>query len=125
MKNSMAKTEEMMLYLTSYNLKEGRVGEYIAWVKKNKKNIQDHAPPGWKYRGTYGAVLGFGRYDVTEIWELRKYGDFDTFRNWDDKVSLRLQAEAQDFVLSGAGESILLREVGDVVIVEPKKLKKK
>ena len=114
----------MMLYLTSYNLKEGRTGEYIAWVKKNMKTIQNHAPPGWKYRGIYGSVLGFGRYDVTEIWELRKYGDFDTFRKWDDKVSLRLQAEAQDFVLPGRAESTLLREVSDVVFVEPKKPKK-
>jgi hypothetical protein len=120
----MGKMEEMMLYLTSYNLKEGRAGEYIAWVKKNKKNMQDHAPPGWKFRGIYASVLGFGRYDVTEIWELRKYGDFDTFRNWDDKVSLRLQTEVQDFLLPGAGVSTLLREVSDVVLVEPKKPKR-
>jgi hypothetical protein len=114
----------MMLYLTSYNLKDGRAGEYFAWVKKNRKNIQDHAPPGWKFRGIFGTVLGFGRYDVTEIWELEKYADFDTLRNWDDKVSLRLQAEAQDFMLPGANESILLREVSDVVVVEHKKPKK-
>jgi len=44
-----------MLYLVSANVKEGRHGEYIAWVKKNKKSIQDHAPPGWKYRGTYAS----------------------------------------------------------------------
>ena len=112
-----------MLYLVSTNVKEGRQGEYIAWVNKNKKSIQDHAPPGWKYRGTYATVLGFGRYDVTEIWEIKKYGDFDTFRNWKDKVSLRLSAESMDFVISGAGEATLLREVSDVVLVEPKKPK--
>lgn len=113
-----------MLYLMSYNLKEGRVGEYIAWAKKNKKSMQDHAPPGWKYRGTYGAVLGFGRHDVTEIWEIKNYGDFDTFRNWKDKISLRLSAEAMDFTMPGPGEATLLREVGDLVFVEPEKPKK-
>jgi hypothetical protein len=114
----------MMLYLTSSNLKEGRIGDYIAWVKKNKKSLQDHAPPGWKYRGSYMSVLGFGRYDVTDIWEMKKYGDFDTFRNWKDKVSLQLQTEWMDFFLPGAGEATLLREVGDVLFVEPKKPKK-
>ena len=113
-----------MLYLMSGNLKEGRTGDYIAWVKKNKKSIQDHAPPGWKYRGTYISVLGFGRYDVTEMWEMKKYGDFDTFRNWKDKAYLQLQAEGRSFYLAGAGEATLLREVGDVVFVEPKKPKK-
>ena len=113
-----------MLYLMSSNLKEGRIGEYIAWVKKNKKSIQDHAPPGWKYRGSYMSVLGFGRYDVTDIWEMKTYGDFDTFRNWDDKVYLRLQAEQMDFLLPGHGGATLLREVSDVVFVEPKKPKK-
>jgi hypothetical protein len=114
----------MMLYLVSTNLKEGRIGEYYAWVKKNKKKIQDHAPPGWKYKGTYGAVLGFGRYDVTDIWEIKKYGDFDTFRNWKDKVNLQLSAEQLDFFLPGAGRATLLREVSDVVFIEPKKPKR-
>jgi hypothetical protein len=114
----------MMLYLTSGDLKEGRTGEYIAWLKKNKKSIQDHAPPGWKYRGTYVSVLGFGRHDVTDIWEIKKYGDFDTSRNWEDKVLLQLQAEALDFFLPGPGEATLLREASDVVFVEPEKPKK-
>jgi hypothetical protein len=113
----------MMLYLVSANVKEGRHGEYIAWVKKNKKSIQDHVPPGWKYRGTYASVLGFGRYDVTDIWEIKKYGDFDTFRNWKDKVNLQLTAEQLDFFLPGAVEATLLRETSDVVLVEPKKPK--
>jgi hypothetical protein len=116
--------EEMMLYLVSSNLKEGRAGDYIAWVKKNEKSLKDHSPPGWKHRGTYMSVLGFGRYEVTDIWELKKYGDFDTFRNWKDKIYLQIAAESLDFVLPGAVEATLLREVGDVLIVEPKKPKK-
>lgn len=113
-----------MLFLTSGNLKEGRVGEYYAWVKRNKKSMQEHAPPGWKYLGSYGTVLGFGRRDVTDIWEIKDYADFDTFRNWKDKVSLRLAAEQEDFFLPGSGESTLLREASDIVYIEPKKSKR-
>ena len=113
-----------MLYLGSRDLKEGRIGDYIAWVKKNKKSLQNPVPPGWKYRGSYMTVLGFGRHEVTDIWEIRKYGDFDTFRNWKDKVYSRLQAEAMGFFLPAQGEATLLREVSDVVFVEPKKQKK-
>ncbi|MDH4122693.1 MAG: hypothetical protein OEV21_01200 [Thermoplasmata archaeon] len=113
-----------MLYLISSNVKEGRISEYFAWVKKNKKGIQDHAPSGWKYLGTYGSVLGFGRYDVTDIWEINKYGDFDTWRNWKDKVGFQLLTEQQDFFLPGTGEATLLREASDIRVAEPKKPKR-
>jgi hypothetical protein len=113
-----------MLYLMSYNLKDGRDCEYVAWVKKNKKSIQDHAPPGWKYRGTYGTVLGFGRFGFTDIWEMMTYGDFDTLRNWEDKIFIRLSAEQMDFFLPGPVESTLLGDVSDVVFLEHKKPKR-
>ena len=113
-----------MLWLNSGNLKEGRIGEYIAWVKKNKKLLQERGPKELKYRGSYISVLGFGRYDVTDIWEMKKYGDFDAFRNWNDKVWNKLNAEYVDFFMPGSGGATLLREVSDVVFVEPKKPRK-
>jgi len=113
-----------MLYLTGANLKEGVLAEYVAWMKKNKKQIKEHAPPGWTYRGTYMSVLGFGRYHVYEMWELKKYGDFDVARNWKDKVSDRLAAEGASFFIQNEGEAMLLRDFDDVVFIEPKKPKK-
>jgi hypothetical protein len=110
-----------MLYMTSGNLKEGKYGEYQAWIKKNAKLMQQHAPKGWKYKGTFGTVLGFGKYDVTEIWEIKDYGDFDKLRNQDDPVSNRLTMESMEFFMPGTGHAQLLREMSDVVIVEPKK----
>jgi hypothetical protein len=110
-----------MLYMTSGNLKEGMFGEYQAWLKKNAKQVQQHAPKGWKYKGTYGSVLGFGKYDVTDIWEIRNYGDFDKLRNHTDSVFNRLTAESLDFFTPGSGRAELLREMSDVVFVEPKK----
>jgi len=78
-------------------------------------------PRAWKYKGTYGAVLGFGKYDMTHIWEIKDYGDFDKLRNHKDPVFDRRTAESIGFYIPGFGQAQLLREISDVVIVEPKK----
>jgi len=67
-----------MLWIQFGNVKEGRMKEFQAWTKKNENALQKHGPPGWAYRGTHAAVLGFGKHDVATIWECSKYGDFDT-----------------------------------------------
>lgn len=105
-------------------MKEGRYSELQAWVKKNEGALVKHAPSGWTYRGTFGTVLGFGKYDVAQIWELSRYGDFDTSREHDDPTWNRLNEEFVDFFMPGSGEATLLREIGDVKVVEPKKSKK-
>ncbi|MFQ5871837.1 MAG: hypothetical protein ACE5IB_06740 [Candidatus Geothermarchaeales archaeon] len=110
-----------MLYITSGNLKEGRGKEYQAWVKENEELMKKHAPQGWTYRGTYFYVLGFGRYSVAVMWECGKYGDFDTSREHDDETWIRLNEEASDFFTPDPGEAVLLREIGDTRIIEPKK----
>lgn len=46
------------------------------------------------------------------------YSDFDTAREWKNKVWNRTLEEMENFFLPGMGESTLLREVGDVVFVE-------
>jgi hypothetical protein len=113
-----------MLWSYSINLKEGRVKEFQEWTKKNEGLIQKHAPNGWIYRGTFGTVLGFGRRDATILWELNKYGDFDTWRAHDDETWRKLTSELVDFAIEGSDEAALLREIGDVRITEPKKSKK-
>lgn len=113
-----------MLYVQSGNLKEGRVKEYQTWVKKNEGLMEKHAPKGWIYRGTYGTVFGFGRYDTTTMWEISKYGDLDSSREHQDETFNRLMEEASDFFLTGQGEAMLVREIGDVRVIEPKKPKK-
>ncbi len=113
-----------MLWVYSLNVKEGRQKELQAWTKKNEGLMQKHAPQGWIYRGTFGAVLGFGRRDTTVLWELSKYGDFDNWRDHDDETWNRLTEELVDFFVPGSDEAVLLREIGDVKITEPKKPKK-
>jgi len=113
-----------MLYLQSGNIKEGRQKDYQAWVKKNEGTMGKHAPKGWIYRGTFGTVFGFGRFDTTTIWEIGKYGDLDASREHNDETFVRLVEEQSDFFIPGAGEATLIRELGDVRIIEPKKPKK-
>jgi len=110
-----------MLWMQSFNLKEGRVKEFQAWIKKNEGLVQKHAPPGWKYRGTYAYVLGFGRYEAAQMWECDRYGDFDALREHDDETWIRLNEEAMDFGAPEPGEAVLLREIGDTRIIEPEK----
>jgi len=111
-----------MLYMTSGDIKEGRMKEFQTWTKKNEDLFMKHAPKGWTYRGTYGYVLGFGRYAVATMWECGKYGDFDTWREHRDETWTRLGEEEGDFFIPGEGEAVLLREMGDVRIMEKAKL---
>ena len=111
-----------MLYMTSFNLKEGRVREFQAWVKRNEDLFQKYAPTGWTYRGTYGYVLGFGRFGAATMWECEKYADFDNWRAHDDATWNRLFEEVQDLATNEIGESVLLREIGDVKVLERSKI---
>ncbi len=77
--------------------------DFQEWTKKNEGQFEKHAPPGWAYRGTFGAVLGFGNYDSALIMECSKYGDFDKLREHKDEVWDRLGQEASEFFLPGAG----------------------
>ena len=113
-----------MLWIQWGNVKEGRMTEYQTWTKKNEGTFSKHMPPGWRYRGTHGSVLGFGRHDVALMLEADRYGDFDVLREWKDETFSRLFEEMQDFFLPGSGEATLLREIGDLRISEPKKTKK-
>lgn len=115
-----------MLWLRTGNVKEGRMKKFQQWVKQNEGAMQKYAPMGWRYRGTYSNVLGFGApwYSVTFMWECTKYGDFDTLRNYDDPNWVRLMEETLDFIDVASLEGRLLREMGDTHIYEPRKPKR-
>lgn len=110
-----------MLYIMNGNVKEGKMIEYQQWVRKNEDLMKEHTPPGWKYLGTYAYVLGFGHHHIASLWECETYKDFDNWREHNDENWLRILEEAQDFFSTDPVESVLLREIGDTRIVEPKK----
>lgn len=95
--------------------------DFQTWTKKNEDLFQKYAPKGWTYRGTYGYVLGFGRFHAAAMWECKTYSDFDAWREHNDKNWIRLNQEIGDFFTNEPGEAVLLREIGDTKIVEPKK----
>src|SRR2546425_2474107 len=120
---SHAQVRVNMLYMTSFNVKEGRVREFQTWVKKNEDVMQKSAPRGWTYRGTYGYVLGFGRYGGAQLWECNKYGDFDAWREHSDHGRTRNPGEVDGFLSGQTREFALPREMGDVTVCEAKKPK--
>ena len=109
-----------MLYLQNFNLKENKAKSYQKWIKENEKALAEHAPKGWRFRGAYFYVLGFGPYVGAHIWEITDYADFDTFRNHDDPVWLKLAEEGMAFGTPEPAPAWLLREAGDTKITEPK-----
>src|SRR5256886_16992506 len=103
-----------MLYITSFSTKEGRLREFQDWVKKNEDVIKKSAPRGWTYRGTYGYVLGFGRYGGAQLWECNRYGDFDAWRENSDPGGARIAGGFDGFLSGKPGERVRLREMGAV-----------
>ena len=107
-----------MLYMQSFNVRQGKQKEFQAWVGKNEDLFRKLAPEGWKYRGTYSYVWGFGRFGAAMMWEINKYGDLDTARAHNDPNYNRLWESMDDFTSEQPGESVLLREIGDTRIIE-------
>lgn len=93
--------------------------EFQAHVKETEKALAELAPPGWKFKGTYIYVLGFGPYHGMSIWEATDYGDLDAFREHEDPEWQKLVAQFLSFTTSDPTPNWLLREVGDTKITEP------
>ncbi len=83
--------------------------------------MAEHAPTGWKYMGTYFYVLGFGPCTGATFWEISDYADFDSLRNHDDPIWIKLLEQSIEFGAPEPTPSWLLREAGDTIITEPKK----
>lgn len=108
-----------MLYMQNFNIKKGKMLEFQAHVKETEKAVAEHAPSGWKFKGMYAYVLGFGPYHVVSIWEATDYGDLDTWRNHEDPEWLKLAGQFLGFTTSESTPGWLLREMGDTKITEP------
>ncbi len=110
-----------ILVVFNFNLKQYKATEYQKWIKENEKSMAEHAPKGWKYMGTYFYVLGFGPYTGATFWEISDYADFDSLRNHDDPIWIKLLEQSIEFGTPEPTPSWLLREAGDTIITEPKK----
>ena len=101
------------------NLKDKQSAAYRDWEAKNRQAMNDNAPPGWTYAGTYFTVYGFGKYDVETRWELSSYGALDAARDHEDETWDRLTVESGDFFEPTIpGETVLVRSAEGVKILE-------
>ena len=97
------------------NVKDERVSEFVAWVKENREAMEEHAPDGWSYAGTFVTVYGMGTHDVEVRWEVDDYGDLAPNDQSDEWT--RLIRESSDMLVSSTGQTALMKGVDDVVII--------
>ena len=112
-----------MLWINSLNMKAGRDTEFKKWYAKNKKDLAKYVPKGTKFIGIFGATMGLGKHDLTQIYEFNEFADFDRARKYTHPIADRLNEEFMDFVLPGNYETMVLREADDWMTIEPRKPK--
>ena len=101
------------------SLKQKQANAYRDWEMKNRKALQDNAPQGWTYAGTFFSVFGFSKYDVETRWELSSYGALDSARDYEDETWDNLNIEASEFFEpTGPRETSLVRSAEGVKILE-------
>lgn len=117
-----------MLALVSFNLEKGRWKEYKKWVVNHLDEYRKHYDPlGFKLIGVYSSPDGLGPYDVTWIWEFRKFKDLDTANEVDDPALDRLIDQENDFYVPGPMNTVILKDIKDWDVTpqsRPKKSKK-
>ena len=97
------------------NVKDDRVSEYVDWVKENRAKMEEHAPDGWSYAGTFVTVYGLGTHEVEIRWDVEDYaamapgGESEEWR--------RMLKEGSDFFSGSTGQHSLVKSVDDVVIM--------
>lgn len=101
------------------SIREKQATAYRDWEAQNRSALQDHAPAGWTYAGTYFTVYGLGKFDVENRWDLSSYAALDTARDYDDEIWNKLNLEATEFFEPTIpGETYLMRSAEDVKILE-------
>jgi hypothetical protein len=114
-------------WMSGYNIKEGRVQEYQAFVgsKAFKKVCADiEKETGMKYVETYGTVLPSsteeGDYDAYDLWEMPNHASLDKIRK--SRAVAKLAEMSYKYTEPRPVKSMTLRRFSDLkVIYEPKK----
>lgn len=101
------------------SLKEKKATAYRDWVMKNRDALEENAPPGWSYAGTYFTVAWLGKFDVEVRWDLSSYGSLDASRDHENEIWERLTVESNEFFEPTIQrETCLMRSADDVKIIE-------
>jgi hypothetical protein len=113
-----------VLYIWTAGLKEGKEKQYKAWSLKAIGEYKKRAPQGWKLIGAYGATGGFAKFDVAWIWQFKRWSDWDTMYDLEDKVLDKMTQEENTFLLPGTVRAVAIREMEDWLMPITKKKKK-
>jgi hypothetical protein len=110
------KRRQIMQYITRYHLKPDKESDFRQWVLDSRAAWAENAPDGWKYLGTWFAVMGFGQYECETRWEVDDYAALGA--GFGNETSQRLlkewfafQDQARDI------ETYLLKSAEDVDIL--------
>jgi hypothetical protein len=114
-----------MLALVSFNVEKGRWREYKQWVVNHLDKYKEfYGPIGFKLNGVYFAPDGLGPYDVTWIWEFKKFKDLDTADEYDNPALTRLLDQENDFYVPGPMNTVILKNIKESVVAPPTRKKK-
>lgn len=103
-----------LMYMANGRVKQGKLGELEDWLLNNAKRLQDHAPPGWTWKGDYTYELGLGGpFNVIGFWECSdKWADVDVWMAHEDETWERLKREFATF-FDPEAEAFMLKELVD------------
>jgi hypothetical protein len=110
-----------LLYIFSSGINSLR--DYQEWFRTNAERFEKSAPSGWRFKGTYIPVFGFGPR-LSEIhWELDDYSAFDAAHavTREGGEFQELIGEMFRFVEQNHAGARLLKHAGhpETIVVEP------
>ena len=114
-------------WMYGYNIKEGRVQEYQAFINSKAFNevcAEVEKESGMKCIETYGTIIPSsveqGDYDAYDLWEMPSHAALDKLRR--SPAMAKLSEMTYKFIEPRPVKSILLRKFSDLkVFYEPKK----
>lgn len=103
-----------MLYVFAGDILPGKLHAYVDWVHQNESALEKAAPQGFRLRGIFLTVQGFGKHDTEIHWEVETYGAFDNAYQKAIQGSdyATLLAQWNEFLVPHCSEGRLLRQVG-------------
>ena len=109
------------IQIFSGDVKEGKTREMVAWLRDHETEINDHAPEGTEYLGSYFAVNSSekGMGSVFTLWRLDSYGAQDRMAAQTDTPLGKLTEEFIDFFDQRNDANygqILLKKVTDATV---------
>jgi len=109
-----------MFWVFGFNVKENRADDFRKWLASDnvRKLIADiEKETGVRYLDTYWSIMGFGKFDCEDWWEVPNWAAFDKWHQ--SKAAGRLWSEVLEFAEFRPFRARMLRGSKDVKTVSP------